>query len=155
MPHPWALVDSSFPTFTGDESPHEQIGQLVEYMMLLTEALKYQLENLDNSNWNGTALKNLQTDTTKDVVKENEILAAHLTRVAGELSALSMHVNELQKQNRTEFNELGKAQKQTQKELTRLQKGVQSDDDGNATLGGDGKNVYLVGNVYINGVLYE
>ena len=43
MPHTWALVDSSFPTFTENDTPQDQIAALVDYMMILTEALKYQL----------------------------------------------------------------------------------------------------------------
>lgn len=64
MPHPWALADSNFPTFSGGESPYEQIRQIVDYLMMLSEALRYQLENLDESNWNSNALDQIRAENT-------------------------------------------------------------------------------------------
>ena len=64
MPHPWALADSNFPAFTGAESPYDQIRQVVDYLMMLNEALRYQLENLDESNWNSNALDQMKVENT-------------------------------------------------------------------------------------------
>ena len=64
MPHPWALADSNFPAFTGAESPYDQIRQVVDYLMMMSEALRYQLENLDESNWNSNALDQMKAENT-------------------------------------------------------------------------------------------
>ena len=141
MPHPWALVDSIFPTFTGEENPREQIGQIVEYMMLLTEALKYQLENLSSSNWNSTALKDMQADTTESVEQANAALSARLAVLANEMTALTVRVNSLdgyadglgskleELQGRTEQLEtdvsyLEKFQEEAEKELEQMNSGL-------------------------------
>lgn len=182
MPHPWALVDSSFPTFTGDESPREQVQQIVEYMMLLTEALKYQLENLDANNWNTSALKTFQSDTTQDVEAQGQMLASNMILLANELTMLSNRISAVESltgrvtQAETDIAYLERQQNQTDSDLDDLQEQVSAmqveidgqdleidrirqmidaDENGNPTIGGTGKNVYLVGNVYINGKLYE
>ena len=156
MPHPWALVDNSFPTFTGDERPSEQIGQIVEYMMLLTEALKYQLENLSVSNWNTTELKNFQSDTTQNVELQNAILNGNMEALADELMAINNRLTALGILTQTQGQELQRISQSittATKALEALAKGMAVDDEGNVTIGSAGKNVYLTGNVYINGAL--
>lgn len=93
MPHAWALVDNSFPTFSEDDSPQTQITALVDYMMILTEALKYQLENLDTNNWNGTALDSFVLDTTKDVNELVGEIAKQLTVVINEVAGMKTRLS--------------------------------------------------------------
>mgnify|MGYP003293988814 CR=1 FL=1 len=44
MPHPWALVDSSFPTFREGERPQTQIAALVTLSDLLAQKRIYATE---------------------------------------------------------------------------------------------------------------
>lgn len=196
MPHPWAMVDSNFPTFTGEESPREQTRQIVEYMMLLTEALKYQLENLDTNNWNKTALQTFQTDTTQDVENQAENLTTNMIQLANELTNLSSRVTALEsltarvtqvetdvaylEQWQAEMeNQIGTLQEQlgttqgdidtleqdvaelqdqvdsNREDIDSLKQTVQQNATGSATIGKEGRDLYLVGNVYINGILFE
>lgn len=189
MPHAWALVESSFPTFTDEETSSEKITQLVDYMKILTEALQYQLENLDADNWNITALENFQLDTTKDVADQLEAVARKLNLLSNEVYNLGNRVSTVEAlggrvtQAETEIAFLERELEETTEtaeqlreqmsnaqadidtleqeaagvrdELDRLQSVVQPDQAGNATVGGQGKNVYLTGNIYINGILFE
>ena len=175
MPHTWALVDSSFPTFTDDEKYSDKIEKLVDYMKILVEALQYQLENLDTANWNTAALKTFQTDTTEDVTEQVGTLASNLTILVNEVTQISARVSSLESlsgrvnQNETDISYLEKdvaAVKEDLEEIREELSGVQADvdelkgvvsadGDGNASVGAEGKAVYLVGNVYINGKLVE
>ena len=214
MPHAWALVDSSFPTFTAGENPQQQVAALVDYMMILTEALKYQLENLDTNNWNSTALDNFQVDTTKDVSKQlvevaqklaavtNEVTemknrlsategrtaqvetdvsyleaaqeeaAQKIAQLQEEMSDAQADFDSLQVETESLLEQMGDAQadidtleqetKEQKEEINTLKENVaeqlaavKRDADGNVTLGEAGKDVYLTGNIYINGVLLE
>lgn len=140
MPHTWALVDSSFPTFGDDEKSGRKIEKLVDYMKILVEALRYQLENLDTGNWNPAALENFQVDTTKDVGEQLAEVVLNMGNLAGEMVRLSNDMNAL----------LGLSAR-----VEAMGGVVKVDDDGNATLGADGKELHLAGKVYINGKLME
>ena len=179
MPHAWALVESSFPTFTKGESPQKQITALIDYMMILTEALQYQLENLDKNNWNSTALDNFQVDTTKDVSEQLAAVAQQLAAVTNEVTEMKNHLSAVEgrtAQAETSISYLEAGQEEAQQEIARMQEqmgnaqsdidtlqqemaeqqaAVRQDADGNVTIGAAGKNVYLTGNIYINGVLME
>ena len=52
-----------FPTFTGEESPQEQIRQLQNYLYVVKEQLRYALSNLSEKNLNPTAWKAMQKQT--------------------------------------------------------------------------------------------
>lgn len=172
MPHAWALVDSSFPTFRGDEKPAEQVEALVEYMKILTEALQYQLENLDAENWNTAALKSFQVDTTADIAEQIAAQAANLTivvnevtRIEGRLNALeslSGRVNNLEtevgylEQSMDEQEQRAELMEESidylQAEMDELQNIILKDEQG-TTIGKEGEDLRIVGNVYVNGVL--
>lgn len=182
MPHPWAMVDSCFPTFTGEESPREQTRQIVEYMMLLTEALKYQLDNLDTNNWNTAALGAFQSDTTQNVEQQAATLGSGFVTIANELMDLMERVAALESlpgRIRENEEDIAALQKRIQEaedklsvqeeqidhvlsevdgldqDLSRVMLNHKTDEEGNATLGREGKELHLVGKVYINGVLWE
>lgn len=52
-----------FPTFTGEESPQEQIRQLQNYLYVVKEQLRYALSNLSEKNLNPTAWAAMQKQT--------------------------------------------------------------------------------------------
>ena len=175
MPHAWALVDSSFPTFTGEEKSSEKIEKLVDYMKILVEALQYQLENLDTENWNVKALESFQTDTTASVEEQVTALAQNLTVAANELTQISTRLSAVEglsgrvkhveedisylDKDITETKESVSQQQEMidslQADMDELQTVVQKSEDGGATVGTAGKDLFLVGNVYINGKLIE
>lgn len=165
MPHPWALVDSSFPTFREGERPQTQIAALVDYMMILTEALKYQLENLDTNNWNAAALTSFQLDTTKDVSEQVADVARQLKIVTDEVAAIKNSLNAAERQigyleahleeMRQDFEELREQVGYAQADIDELQQMIRMDENGNVLIGEEGKDVHLYGNIYINGVLME
>lgn len=176
MPKSWAMVDSNFPTFTGGEKPAEQIRALVDYMFVLVEELKYQLENLDSSNWNSTALQTFQTDTTADVSEQVAAIAANLSLVTSEVAAISNRLNAVEslsgRMNRVEtdvayMDEAVEQLQQVTDELTEqvtalqefvdeMQEILTSDPDtGAITLGKENTDLNLIGNVYVNGTRME
>lgn len=147
MPHVWALVDSSFPTFTENERSSRKIEKLVDYMKILVEALQYQLENLDTENWNAAALETFQLDTTADVEEQMETLAQKIAALAGEVSKLNTQVNGSAGLS-LQVQQIGEA-------LDGLRESMQKDADGNVTIGQEGKELRLVGTVYVNGKILE
>lgn len=175
MPSPWAMVDSSFPTFTGDEKPREQITALVDYMYMLTEALKYQLENLSTENWNTDSLESFRLDTTQDVTAQVASVAATLTVVVNEVSSLSSRVSSVESlsgrmnQVETDIAYIEKKQQEQQEQMeaqeetfaamevdiAELQELVRRNESGEIEIGTDGVNLRILGNVYINGMLME
>ena len=165
MPHPWALVDSSFPTFREGERPQTQIAALVDYMMILTEALKYQLENLDTNNWNETALTSFQLDTTKDVSEQVADVARQLKIMTDEVATIKNRLSAAENQlgyMEAKLEETGRELEEfrvqlgnAQADIDELQQLVRLDENGNIVIGADGKDVRINGNIYINGVLLE
>lgn len=86
----WLAVDSNFPSFTGKESPTEQIRALHNYLFCLKEQLQYSLNNLTADNWNTDALKSL-TDDAKDQ------LNIGISSMNNHLAQMQNQLNELQK----------------------------------------------------------
>lgn len=165
MPSNWAMIDNNFPTFTGLESPRMMIGELQNYMMLLVEQLKYQLNNLNTTNWNEVALKELQALTTEGVETEVSNLVGDLAS-AGEM--LSTLADRLQKAE-TAISYLEMANGEQETTLATLQRRMDNldgdlgnlfavvipDGAGGAQIGQAEKEIRIVGKVYINGVLLE
>lgn len=181
MPSNWSMIDNSFPTFTGRESSREQIIALKNYMFLLVEQMKYNLENLDTSNWNSTKLKQFQKDTTEEVEQEVETVAQDLTNTASDLLTLTQAVadiaarvnaledlSERMAQAETDIAFLEKEQQETGQRLADLEEAAENaqadldelltifrrTEDG-ATIGEAGADLHLLGNVYINNRLVQ
>lgn len=163
MPSNWSMIDNSFPSFTGDERPREQIAQLQNYLMLLVEQLKYQLNNLSAINWNDSALKDLQADTTKDVENELSNVAGDLSQTATDLASVVNRLSrvetalaslELTKDDHeTRIGKLENRADELDADLDNLFAVVKPDGTGGADIGGTGKEIRLVGKIYLNGVL--
>lgn len=164
MPSNMAMIDNSFPTFTGKEKPNEQIAQLMNYMRLLVEQLQYQLKNLDTSNWNKKAMKDFQADTTSDVAEELSKAIEELESVISRLNAMEdlpgrmnqvetdiAYLEERSNSQEERVTDLEGYMETAQADIDSIQAVVQADGMGGATIGGSGKDIYLVGNVYVNG----
>jgi len=162
MPNAWSMIDSSFPTFRGDESYKDQVHALQDYLYLLVEELKYQLANLKTNNWNTIALEKFQKDTTADTDEQVALLADQLTKVSNRLTTLSGSLSQL-------TDKVGDTETMFKEEIPRLWEGlellggdldklgetIKPDNSGGATIGAMGKDLRLVGNVYINGIPVE
>lgn len=202
MPSNWAMIDNNFPTFTGEEKTKDQIRTLQNYMYLLVEQMKYNLENLDTSNWNTKALTDFQADTTEDVEKELDTVSQDLTNtasdllaVAQDLASISARVAALEaletkmNQAETDIAYLQKEGEEAEQRLEALEesmgdvqadmdevqlrldgleadmedaqadieelKGIFRKTDTGASLGAEGADLHLLGNVYINGKRME
>ena len=163
MPSAWALIDTSFPTFTGKEKVKEQIPVILNYMYMLSEGLKYQLNNLSNSNWNSAALDDLKIETTAELVEQMKTVTEQVTPILNRLNSLSaqilqaeMNIGEIEK-DQQEFQQsledIASALSSVEGSLMVLEDVVQTDGSGGATIGRSGKDIYLVGNIYVNGKL--
>ena len=260
MPSNWLSIDSNFPSFTGEESPEQQIRALHNYLFQLREGLQYSLQNLTADNFNTAALQNMtdaqknevtlqlekvytmlnqmaaQIDNLSGRVSGTENLSGRVTTAEGEITSLKGRVKlteeniedladrttaaeggieglkdrmgtaesevtslkgratitegnvedlagrvkaleddqtleDLQEavtgegglQERTKALEdavtgedgLQEQMTATEQDLKKLSDTVQVADDGSVTVGSEGKPLHLVGQVYINGVLYE
>ena len=79
MPSNWLSIDSNFPSFTGEESPEQQIRALHNYLFQLREGLQYSLQNLTADNFNATALQNLSDAQKNEVTTQLQTSAQTLT----------------------------------------------------------------------------
>jgi predicted nuclease with TOPRIM domain len=176
------MVDNSFPSLTGEESPREQARMLLDYMYILVEELKFQLTNLDTNNWNESALAGFQDDTTAEAEAQLARMAIQLAGVSGALGGLTNRVAELEglsgRMSQAEEN-ISRLEQSNEKltgltanhgewiaelrtGLEELTEGVAAlkqllvpDGNGGCSLGAQGQDLHLVGNVYINGKLME
>lgn len=80
----WEAVDKNFPTFTGKESPGEQTEQIVNYLFLLREQLKYSLENLGKENWNEMELSQIQEASVRALSGSVARLSAAISDINSE-----------------------------------------------------------------------
>ena len=94
MPQKWQQVDTDFPTFTGNESVTEKVDQIINYLRILVEELQYQLQNLDESNWNANAWNNLEANTEAAVAEKVQALENSITALKIEINALSGRVSQ-------------------------------------------------------------
>ena len=216
MPSNWLSIDSNFPSFTGEESPEQQIRALHNYLFQLREGLQYSLQNLTADNFNTAALQNLTDAQKNEVTAQLEKVYTQLNQMAAEIDRLSGRVSGTENlsgrmttaegeitalKGRTKLTEEniedladrttaaeggiddlqeavtgegglqervadledavtgeGGLQEQmdaTEQELEKISGAVQVADDGSVTVGSEGKPLRLVGQIYINGVLYE
>ena len=86
----WLAVDSNFPSFTGRESPTEQIRSLHNYLFCLKEQLQYSLNNLTADNWNTAALDSLTADA-------KEQLKVGISSMTNQMAQMQSQINDLQK----------------------------------------------------------
>lgn len=158
MPNSWAMIDSSFPTFTGKENYRDQVHALQDYLYLVVEELKYKLANLNAQNWNKTALERLQKETVAPTNEEIEQIKIQLTSITTKLTALTGSLNQLAEKTDSMEEELPKLWEGLEllgSDIDSLTELIHPDGEGGATIGAEGKAIRLVGNIYINGVLYE
>lgn len=97
MPSSWLTIDANFPSFRGDETPQQQISELYDYMVVLTEQLRYQLSNLSVKNWNSTALQDFQNETTEGVNSELTAITAQLSQISSELANVTSRVSDVER----------------------------------------------------------
>lgn len=158
MPNAWAMIDSSFPTFTGKETYRDQVRALQDYLYLVVEELKYQLANLNAQNWNKTALEKLQQETVEPTNEEVTKLAEQITGITNRLTGLSTSLSQLAERMTDAEEELPKLWEGLELlagDVDILREIVRPDGEGGATIGAEGKDIRIVGNVYINGILIE
>lgn len=199
MPSNWLAMDDNFPTFTGSESPQQQIAALHDYLFQMRQGLQYSMRNLTAENFNASALQQL-TDEQKDAfAKELQVLintvnqfatdlsnlnarvlaveklGARVTSAEEEISYLQKDVDQLQEEQAALDEQMTAAQESidgleqdlngedgiikklqtVQTEQERFASVVREADDGSTIIGGEGEIVHLVGQIYINGQLYE
>ncbi len=130
-------IDTGFPTFTGKESPQEQIRALHNYMFQLREGLEYMLQNLTTQNFNTTAWEQVE-EGQKDAVQQE----------VQKVYKLAVQINQ-------KVEDLAGRTKTVEDNVKMLEGAVQVAEDGSVTIGAEGTVLKLVGDVYINGALYE
>lgn len=92
MPSNFMSLDD-FPTFTGQESPKEQIQALHNYLFVMREQLVYMLQNLSIDNWNASALQTLTEGTQAEFVKTLQTVSGQLSQLKSQVDSLSGRVS--------------------------------------------------------------
>lgn len=93
MPSNWLSIDSNFPSFTGEESPEQQIRALHNYLFQLREGLQYSLQNLTADNFNAAALQNLTDAQKNELTTQLEKVYTQLNQMSAEIDRLSGRVS--------------------------------------------------------------
>ena len=93
MPSNWLSIDSNFPSFTGEESPEQQIRALHNYLFQLREGLQYSLQNLTADNFNTAALQNLTDAQKNELTTQLEKVYTQLNQMSAEIDRLSGRVS--------------------------------------------------------------
>lgn len=84
----WLALDNRFPSFTGKETPAQQIKMIQNYLQLMKEQLRYMLRNLSTSNFSANGLQELTNETTGALLEEIKTLTQQLSGVSGTVSRL-------------------------------------------------------------------
>lgn len=168
MPSNFLSIDSDFPSFTGEESPQQQIRALHNYLFQLREGLQYSLRNLTADNFNSAALKELTDEQSSAVIEELKRLQSIISGVSGDLERLRSRVASVEgygsRINTVEddiglleeaLESYGNWQLATDERIGILEKTVKTGEDGSVTIGKEGAVLKLVGSVYVNGALLE
>lgn len=92
MPSNWQAIDNDFPSFTGEESPAQQIKALHNYLFKLREGLKYSLQNLTTDNFNETALQNMTEEQKKAFAQQLISIETALGQVSARVSRISAQI---------------------------------------------------------------
>ena len=93
MPSNWFSIDSNFPSFTGEETPEQQIRALHNYLFQLREGLQYSLQNLTADNFNTAALQNLSDAQKNEVANQLQKVYTLLNQMSTEIDSLSGRVS--------------------------------------------------------------
>ena len=158
MPSAWSLIDTSFPTFTGDERVRDQVDTILNYMFMLAEGLKYQLSNLAAENFNTTALRNIQIETTADVETALADMLKELDTVKNSVNTLRTGFARIEKWQQTanqKFEDLDETISGQTEAIEGLQALIRRNEDGSIAVGAEAVSLHLLGSVYINGKLLE
>lgn len=158
MPSAWSLIDASFPTFTGEERVRDQVGIMLNYMFMLAEGLKYQLSNLGEANFNTTALKDIQIETTADVEAALADMLQELDTIKNSVSSLRAgltRIEDWQKTVNKQFEDLDVVLFDQSKAIDELNALIRKNEDGTISIGAEGASLHLLGSVYVNGKLLE
>ena len=94
MPSNWMAIDTDFPSFTGEETPAQQIRALHNYLFQLREGLKYSLQNLTTENFNAAALQRLSDAQKNEVTKQLEKVYSELNKLTTEVDRLKNRFSE-------------------------------------------------------------
>lgn len=90
MPSNLLSVDTSFPTFTPDQSNEEKLDVVTNYLYMLMEQLRYTLANLGAGNFNDAELNEIGMTITQPIYVDLENAAgaiADLTLTADQLTS--------------------------------------------------------------------
>ena len=151
MPSQIMAFDNSFPTFTGSESPAQQIAALHSYLYQVREGLMYSLRNLSRENFNPNALQKMSEDQRTEMEKLLEKVYAQLNQIAAEVNNLAAAVSG----NSAAIGELKNRVSETDDSVKKILEVLTLDDEGNVSLGAEGIKLNLVGDITINGIPYE
>lgn len=89
MPTTFQLVEASFPNGEG-KSTEEQLSGIYDYLFVLLEQLRYSLYNLDDSNFNQSALESFIANISTPIyakIEDAEGTFSEISASAGELMA--------------------------------------------------------------------
>ena len=157
MPSNWQSIDMNFPSFTGEESPKEQIRQLHNYLFQLRQGLQYSLQNLGLKNFNAAGLKELTEAQKQDVTVLLQGITQAVNNLSGELNSLSGRVRDVEKLSGQiadieEWTAAAETQlKDLDDRITALEQILRVGEDGSISIGVAGRTINIVGSILING----
>lgn len=161
MPSNWQSIDTNFPSFTGEETAKEQITALHNYLFQLRQGLQYSLQNLGLKNFNAAGLKELNEAQKQDVSVLLQGVTKSINALSGEVNNLAGRIRDTDKMagQIADIEEwTGAAEEQLQElnnRLSELEQILKVETDGSITIGLSGRTINLVGDIHINGTLWQ
>ena len=135
MPSNVLNIDTELPTFREDMSEKEVLTEMVSYISLLVENLRYTLRSLDQSNFNQKALEEISTGAAGSYAEQIQQLANALNSVNNSVNQLTSRMQNVE----TTVGTQGTA-------ITELQGAVQVDPDtGDISIGSGNVQVEVNG----------
>lgn len=148
MPNIWQAVDANFPTLMQGEPIEEQYRKLHSYMFVLTEQLKYSLNNLDATNWNDNALKKERSETTEKVENDVSQVSTEIKDIVEKLQKVSDALSKLD----TKENDTGEKVLNLENFAGNMKTFISAVPEQKAiTIGKTDQTINFVGTIYVNG----
>ena len=180
MPSNLFVLDSELPSFTGKETPQEQIRKMFNYLVQMKQSLQYALRNLTADNFNASALQTLTDGAKVEVSEQLTLMQTAISQMSGKLDTLSARISGLEPLS-GQVTALEESDELLAAEIATLQEAVDAltltvfgeggilarldaiekklaaiavAEDGTMVIGAEGQTLRLVGQLYINGMAY-
>ena len=92
MPCDMLNTDVLFPAFTIKDTPEQKVDQIMDYLYMLREQLRYSMYNLGSGNFNETALNDIADAIRKPVYMDLKDINGNINQIVVDAEGLALRV---------------------------------------------------------------